>query len=70
MYAYYDGSSVGDAHLVVLTGVDVKNDIVYTNNPHGIIGVQTYIEFLNGYAEMSNKRDCVLAYLYLVNSVG
>ena len=50
MYAYYRRSSGGSAHLIVITGVDLTNGIVYTNNPWGIYGKQSYEDFLNGFA--------------------
>ena len=37
-------------HLVVVTGVDVINDVIYTNNPWGEQGEQSFEEFLNGVA--------------------
>ena len=33
-------------HLVVVTGVDLDTGMVYTNNPWGIQGAQTFDEFL------------------------
>ena len=53
IYAYYkskpDENGNVRAHLVVVTGVDVINGLVYTNNPHNKMGVQTFYEFLNGF---------------------
>jgi len=43
IYAYYCGND--NAHLVVVTGVDIWNNKVYTNNPWGIKGEQTFDEF-------------------------
>ena len=51
---YYDAKS-RKAHMVVITGVDRKNDIIYSNNPQGYIGEQSYEEFLSGY--VSAKED-------------
>ncbi|MBR3137012.1 MAG: hypothetical protein IKG32_08385 [Clostridia bacterium] len=48
MYAYYSGES--SSHLVVITGVNVTKNIVYTNNPWGIKGEQSFDEFLHGFA--------------------
>ena len=47
VYALYTDDVT--SHLVVVTGVDVRNRIVYTNNPHGIRGAQSYWDFLRGY---------------------
>ena len=49
IYARYQGG--GEAHLVVVTGVDVHNNVVYTNNPWGIKGTQTYDDFCNGHTK-------------------
>ena len=47
VYAYYsDGKK---AHLVVVTGVDLYRGYVYTNNPSGIKGKQTFSAFMDGY---------------------
>ncbi len=48
IYAYYNDKD--SAHLIVVTGFDYFNDIVYTNNPWGNTGEQTYNEFQNGFA--------------------
>ena len=66
IYAYYYDSKRVAAHLVVVTGVDLESGIVYTNNPHGIAGEQTYDDFLNGYAGMSDDRNSILTSYYLV----
>lgn len=47
LYAYYRGKN--SAHLVVVTGVDCVQGIVYTNNPWGIAGKQTFTQFLQGF---------------------
>ena len=48
LYAYYNDGK-GSAHLVVVTGVDVINNIVYTNNPWGIKGAQSFSDFKKGF---------------------
>lgn len=48
VYAYYFDSV--EAHIVVVTGVSVKDNVVYTNNPWGIQGKQSFKEFQNGCA--------------------
>ncbi len=51
LYAYYKSPTVkGRAHLVVVTGVNCFTEEVYTNNPHGICGQQSFNEFLAKYA--------------------
>ena len=57
MYAYYRNELTGSAHYIIVTGVDLKNNIVYTNNPWGVQGVQTYEEFCNGVATKNNQSD-------------
>ena len=47
MFACYTNGK--DAHCIVVTGADVKHNIVYTNNPWGYKGKQTFEEFLNGF---------------------
>jgi len=55
VYGYYNGeietngARIPDAHLIVVTGVDVNNDIIYTNNPWGYSGEQTFEEFMHGF---------------------
>ena len=48
LYAYYTNNN--EAHLVVVTGIDISSDTVYTNNPWKVRGEQTYEEFLQGFA--------------------
>jgi RHS repeat-associated protein len=42
MYGYYWNGTDGGAHLIVITGVNLTKGIVYTNNPWGFAGEQTY----------------------------
>ena len=44
VYAYYSNGK-NNHHLVVVTGVDVDNNIIYTNNPWGIQGEQSFNSF-------------------------
>ena len=46
IYASYQRGS--DGHMVVVNGVDVDKNIVYTSNPWGIKGSQSFDEFLSG----------------------
>ena len=55
VYGYYFNAASSSVHFVVITGVDVNNDRVYTNNPWGIKGKQTYEEFLAGVAKKPNQ---------------
>ena len=66
VYGYY-ASSTG-AHLIVVTGVDVKKNKVYTNNPWGVKGEQTFKDFQNGVARKSNQSNqgLVFKHIYLV----
>lgn len=46
LYAQYRHVD-GGAHMVVICGVSYEEGLVYTCNPWGIHGVQTFDEFLN-----------------------
>ena len=53
MYASYGHYSDGErieGHAIVATGIDLINNRVYTNNPWGISGSQSYKEFINIFA--------------------
>ena len=45
--AYRDGERYG--HAIIVTGVNLTKGLIYTNNPWGINGYQTYEEFLSGF---------------------
>lgn len=73
VYAYYrepeknDPTQLRAAHLVIVTGVDVDRGLVFTNNPHGYSGGQTFDSFVNGYKTgngISNNR--FFEWIYLV----
>ena len=52
MYGRYANKTKGKpGHMVVLTGVDVNRNKVYTNNPWGVKGVQTFKEFKSNFAK-------------------
>ena len=53
LYAYYVGNS--GSHLVVVTGVDIDNGYIYTNNPQYVNGCQTFDEFFHGYVGLDGK---------------
>ena len=48
VYAYYSNGK--DAHLVVVTGVNLYRNQVYTNNPWGVSGTQSFKNFKKGFA--------------------
>ena len=60
IYAFYripNTTKGEDAHYIVVTGVDVNNNIVYTNNPWGAQGAQTFEEFIGGVATIPGASD-------------
>ena len=66
LYGYYkDLNSPDRAHYVVITGVDVTNKLVFTNNPWGKYGVQTYSEFLRQF--VGTKNGYPLYSIYDIN---
>lgn len=50
VYARY-ANSKGEGHAIVITGVSVYKNKVYTNNPWGKKGSQSYNDFLSGVAK-------------------
>lgn len=56
-YALYSNPETGESHLVVVTGVNPVRDIVYTNNPWGVSGKQTFAEFKMGVATRWFQSD-------------
>ena len=66
VYAYYEGKK--NSHIVVVTGVDIDNDIVYTNNSWGIKGKQSFAQFSKGPAKRFYHfaENMVFRFLYLV----
>ena len=72
VYAYYHNGKKGEkesAHLVVVTGVDLDKGFVYTNNPWGVSGKQTFKQFKNGVAKHWYHSDIGLKFkhVYLIN---
>ena len=63
LYAHYYGEG---SHLVIVTGVDLNLGVVYTNNPWGVRGEQTFMEFQLGVARCwgMNDIDMQLVKLY------
>lgn len=69
VYARYYTPGADSGHLVVVTGVNLYTNTVYTNNPWGVRGKQSFKAFTQGYASKwwqgSGKEplDCI----YLIN---
>ena len=58
LYIYYeDVVNFGGGHIVVLKGIDIYRNMLYTNNPWGITGHQTYSEFCNGFIGMEEDEN-------------
>ncbi len=66
VYAYYNNPKVNSAHLIVVTGVDVDENIIYTNNPQGHHGEQTFEEFNHGYFARNGTNNTPLSTYYTV----
>ena len=66
MYARYETPNGG--HLIVVTGVDVEKNIVYTNNPHGYQGQQSFEDFQRGYINKKGETvsGCFLDAVYCI----
>ena len=60
-YAYYTGTTA--SHLVVVTGVDIKQGIIYTNNSWYVRGIQSYDEFMKGVANQPINWDMSFGFL-------
>jgi len=71
IYAYYSNSNKNSAHIVIVTGVNLYSGIVYTNNPWGVSGVQSFEDFQNWYAtkwyHFSSGKSTSGAIIYLMN---
>ena len=68
VYGYYSAlPGQSNAHLVVITGVDVSEGLIYINNPWGMSGSQTFAQFLYGfYGNNSATLFMPLRYVYPV----
>ena len=66
IYAYYWNGHSKDAHLIVVTGVNVLKDMVYTNNPWGYRGTQSYEDFNRGFYGAPSDYDMPLYSLILI----
>ena len=67
VYGLYNCDS--STHLIVITGVYVDNNLVYTNNPWGIEGKQSFEAFQKGIAKRWWQSDDGLVFdaIYLIN---
>lgn len=45
-YGHYVFGARKSGHAIVITGVDLYNQVIYTNNPWGVSGTQSYNEFI------------------------
>ena len=57
VYAAYKIPWSFTGHIVLVTGVDVTMDKVYTNNPWGVPGEQSYSEFLDDFVPGNYQYD-------------
>ncbi len=68
LYAYYSITKNNETsyHLVLVTGADCRKGVVYTNNPWGCSGEQSFTGFLNSIVctDGTNDYDCSLICLY------
>ena len=72
VYAYYWNGKTGEdsaAHLVLVTGVDLRRNKVYTNNPWGVRGAQSFSAFQSGVAKswLSSGQGMTFRCIYLIN---
>ena len=65
VYAYYWGEDA--VHMVLITGIDRWNNTIYTNNPWGISGSQSFEEFQQGFLGMPNEWDCSFNCIFTIN---
>ena len=61
-----DGIPYG--HVVIVTGVDYGNNRVYTNNPWGHQGFQSYEDFLCGFLGAKESNPYVLVGYYVIGT--
>ena len=66
LYASYHNDDKSPGHGVVITGVNVTRDIVYTNNPWGVRGKQSFEKFKKGFARKwyMSSSDLTLTDIY------
>ena len=58
LYAFYEGQNDenGSGHYIVITGIDLDKGLIYTNNPWGYSGSQTFNEFQDGFLRGNNHN--------------
>lgn len=63
----------GNSHMIMVIGVDLKKNLVYTYNPWGVIGCQTFEDFTRYYLDKNGKNyksmGIYLAILMSINGV-
>ena len=64
IYACYNKGE--SSHLVLVTGVNLVTGIIYTNNPWGVEGRQSYDEFLNGFAPTKNRSSDLTFHHFII----
>ncbi|MBP5753697.1 MAG: hypothetical protein J6W60_12715, partial [Treponema sp.] len=57
LYVAYRYKNIKDGHVVLITGVDVDNGYVYTNNPWRVQGRQTESDFKRGFVNTNNELE-------------
>ena len=57
VYAAYNIPWTFEGHIVLVTGVDIESNRVYTNNPWNVKGVQSFSAFLNDFCPGKNVYD-------------
>ena len=65
LYACY-GDPYDFRHLIVVTGVNLTKGLIYTNNPWGVAGEQTYAQFLRGFVNMPREWNMPFEF-YLIS---
>ena len=66
VYAYYCNSKTKSAHLVVVTGVNLTKGLVFTNNPWGVKGTQSWAQFKKGVAKKWYMSDKGMTFQYVI----
>lgn len=64
-YGYYIDEQRKSGHAIVITGVDLYSGIIYTNNPWGVSGTQSYNEFITNFIDNEEAGWRLDGYGYL-----
>ena len=74
VYAYYCSTPTNSeeelyAHLIVVTGVDLDSNQVYTNNPWGFSGSQSFSDFQSGVLTYNGETNTMMSMrgIYLID---